>query len=354
MAQNYASMITRPLVLGTRNITGNGNVTLSNAFVYNTSGLAIAYRLLAPRGWPLTDVYLYVNSLVGTVTALTVEIRGYSSSTLPANTVLATTTVAPSASGRWWKATFSSPVTLTEGTTYYIVIHNATATPASNNPSIRYLSSIVNGEQLADTFRPLNTTGGFASGTTSNANGGCCVAKLASGGSSVLIGCPYTTNNSDANNSLERGLYIPPLDEQISLMGITWAIGTGGMGTVAVRRASSAPGAAAATADEMTQTIVAAHNDLGQAIWAPITLQRGRDYRVTLRPSTNTTAPGYHEIEDASRYADVQACAIGGGAYAHCIDNGAGGWTNSVERWPRMQLLFAQTPTRPISVGRAA
>lgn len=346
---DFGRVAARNLILGAQNTASQTALALNAAMVMSTSGPAIAYRFVATRSADLTDVYLFVTATTGSPTAIRCEIRAYTSATLPGSSLgYADIDASGGGTPRWHHVTFGLPVALTEGATYYLVIHNATGTPASNHATIAYLGPMVNGENFVLHHRPLNTSNGFTS-ATSNANGGIVVMKLSDG---TLIGQALTQNASDANNALERGIYIPGIDESIEIGGLAWAAMLG-VTSVHLRRAEKAPGASAtAGSEEFNQTLAQASIDSGETRWTPRRLRRRQAYRLTLRMSGLATGPGYYEVQDAGRYSDVDGCVIGGGSFAHCIDNGAGGWTDTLTRWPRMQLLLTGVPARAFCGGR--
>lgn len=335
----FDSLVGVPLSLGRLNTAAPASTNLSSAFTYNSAGASIAYRFLAPRSLPLTDVYVYCSAVVGSPTALTAELRSYSSSTKPGATVHATAVAsAVGLSGKWLRLTFASPFTCVAGVPYYLILYNATASPASNYASVNHQGAITNVDTVAGTFRTLTTTNGWST-ATSVTNPGVTVLRFNDSGESYLVGCPLTSIPIVAMTGQQRGLRLPPLDAPLELFAVNAPL-LAGVTALHVLKDSSPPGATPGSG-ELGVSLAAGVADMSTIVFDPFPLRRGVGYRVVFTFGAISDQPGYYQIDDAASHADVPACGLAG---IQWTEESAGAWVDSSDRLPRMQLWLRRTP----------
>jgi hypothetical protein len=326
----------RPPLIGALTVSTRTTQALSGVYTFGSAGNCAGYRFVAPTSSTLVDVYFYVSAVAGTGGTVTVELRSYSSSTLPGATLHATTSVATAAAAKWYKATFGSPFTLTANTSYYLVL---TSNDATNFATIVHRS----GPEMPDAFTgPLiavTSANGFSTGSNTSKSG---TVALAFGDGSV-VGNPYTTNASDAANALERGIKIYGLDGPVAVSGLMTVAGVASnWNAVKIYSGTTAPGGSTV----LSQSCGTANTDSGVARFAPTTLAAGTVYRIVFGFSGSSNNPGYYQIEDEATYgaAILDLVTFGGGQMCHTIDNGAGGWTDSTDRFERMALIVNSLP----------
>lgn len=190
-------------------ITGT-TLALNDNFVNATSGSAYAVRFSAPVGQSSAalTVYAYMTTKTGSPTAITAGIWAGPSGVMDAQrpdtgAALATVAVDVSTQSNNTWTTFSiSSVSLTAGATYWLVIYNATGTPASNNAT--YMTRGNTGNMGLARFPAWTTTNGFTTDPTvvSASSEAPVVLKFSDGS---IIGSPYTVTTAHASNANDRG-----------------------------------------------------------------------------------------------------------------------------------------------------
>jgi hypothetical protein len=161
----------------------------------------------------------------------------------------------------------------------------------------------------------------------------------------TVLGNPYTERVANTSNTLERGIKITGLTEQIKIAGIILTDSSSSMSTVQILAGATAPAGAvwAGFNGGAAQTLTTAQKLASQIIRFPsvVTLEKDTAYRLTLRYAGNTGAPSYANIEDAAvPGTHATTCSFLQGRYCHTIDNGAGGWTDTTTQLPGIGLLL--------------
>lgn len=314
---------------------------LSSAYTFGAAGRAVGSRIHPPRTTTLVDVYVYCDSVAGSLAGKTarLEIRNAASDTLPGGTLHASVTaidVSSWTAGTWHKITLASPLSLTPGTPIWVIF------AGENTDGVNNLSPLSRGPlQQAE-------TAGMAGYTTSNGwTGSTAVAALPplvlALGDGTYIGCPYTTRTAYTSNTLERGLKFTP-DSECDLSGIRIANATANISGVKVYAGSTAPGGTT------LRSVTIATGSAAVCLFDDVRLVRNTAYRVVLTFGAAETAPDYLEIADYATYAGVQAARMAGGALLDTIDNGAGDWTDTAARLCAIGLILRRLPAT--GVGR--
>lgn len=318
----------RSLGSGTGSTTGTA---ISGAYTFGSAGNAFGLRWTARNTSPLVDVYFFVSAVGGTGGTVTLELRGTSSSTVPNSTIHASTTVATPTANEWYKATFGSPHTPTRGDVYNVV---CSSNDGTNFPTILRGGPSVN-ELAYQYLGAFTSTNGFSTGSN-QATTPCAVLVHADG---TIYGQPYTSAGNDASNSRERGVKILGLDQDTVISAVTSGVNWVNVNSVKIYANGTAPGGTTL----QTHTVSASQLAQSAAMFTPYTLLKNTVYRVVLGFSGGTTAPGLFTIQDyaASGYSAVLDGVSFKGQYGiiHTIDDGAGGWTDSDDKYPRMQIL---------------
>ena len=203
--------------------TAADSPAIDSAFVFETSGDCFCARLVAPVSQSAATITLYVYAVTTTGTPdFQLEVRnGYSGSgdvdrpeTGGADLASSPSTLSLSNAddGTW--VSLTATVSLTVGLTYWLIVKNTHATPASNHTLFRYNGTI---DAWGGTSVAGNTGGrsGLVAGYNTNAsNFGGADATLSGGVGSVvvkfndgtLLGQPYVgTDSAHASNTNSRG-----------------------------------------------------------------------------------------------------------------------------------------------------
>lgn len=327
-----------PYTAGTTNA-----IALSSAYVHGTSGAAIGWRCSAPVAKPITDVYLFCTATSGTPGSVTVEIRNFGASvSQPGSTVNATKTFAWTGSANTWsRATFSSPYTPALNEVFWVVISNADGSPATNFPTVQG-TSVVPSPSVGTNPRMANysTANGWSTtGTGTTSNSPCLLIVFSDGTTTVRMGCPYTTTGTHTSNTLRRGLHFDGLPAGVTINSVLATVETSFSGVEVYSGSTTFGGTTVATA-AATANQLNANNAMPIAFATPVTLSANTVYDVVATFSASSTAPGYYQIQDYARYADVQASAFAGGTIYGVVDNGSGGRTVDKSTFPRMCVFL--------------
>lgn len=334
----FAQSILGTPTLGVALQTTVANYKLDSAFTFNSAGDALAIRFVAPKTETLTDIYVFMDGINGTPATMTVQLRNYSSNTLPGGTLHASTTASFPASGsKWVKATFGTPYTLQAGTVYFLVIADA-AGSAGTYASPCYRGAMNSNDRLYYLAEGVSTTNGFFSAGTALA---CVPPFMLKFGDGTYYGMPFTDNVNYTSNTRERGFLITPgCDLWLNGVVFTQASQISGF---KVYDADEAPGGTALA----TMTFGAGSGASGAALWTPQLLPRGYPRRCVFTFGSNSTAPVYFVIEDFASFPELANVVFGDGAIQGTIDNGAGGWTDTPDQLPRASLLLSDVRGKP-------
>lgn len=321
-------------ILGPSASQTQAGYALDTAYGYLTAGnKCVLYRFACPVEGSLSSVYIYCTALSGTPAniSIKVELRDYDNTTVPGSTLLATKTVSVTTSAGWTQVTFDSPVALTLGQFYFLVVGNASAVPGTDYPTV----ITAGGVPLVGSRLYCRTS---SNGAASSSGGTSPAVVLAFSGGAVS-GSPYTSNGNQASNTLERGLFWPANAEAIKIAAVLAILGAPAT-RIKIVKSSTAPAAAVGTGEQST---IIRQSGIGLVMLDEFTLLAGQAYRILIGDYVgNSNAPAYATIDDYSRYSDVQACAgYGFGGY-YTRDNGSGGWTDEPEKMPIMSLAVSE------------
>ena len=332
-----------PAVLGSRDTQTRTTFVLDTAYTYGSAGKAVGFRFIAPVTANLTDIYFFSTAIAGTPGNLLAEVRNYGASTTVPGTLITSESIAPAgAASKWLRATLSTPAALTQGTGYWISIGDA-AGSGTNKSTLLSRGGTISSSASYNFLNALTTTNGWSTGT-STTTVGTLVLKFSDG---TLMGAPYTTTAAYASSALERGFYLNNLNERITVSGVTWANTSANFNAFKIYDAATAPGGTAL----LSVAIPASAAAIGALFFDPYTLAGNTAYRIVLGFGAAETGPNYANIEDAGTFADLLlAGALAGNAYA-CIDDGAGGWTDTTSDFPLMALFLEDVPIRPVYYG---
>ena len=313
--------------IGQASATGQA---LDNAYTRGSAGKCVLVRFIAPVSARLTDVYLFSSSLTGSATA-SCDLCNYTDPDTLGSLVESTTWTCNGAN-KWNRATFASN-TLTAGSLYVLVIGDPDGAGA-NFATVLYQGGIGETANQRAILQSYTSTNGGSTWTTRNA--GPLVLKFADGS---VYGVPFTTNTVDANNARERGVRIR-LTERLLLAGLGFNSTSGAnINGAKIYADATAPGGTAL----VSFSAAAGVNSFGHLLLsAPYQLEAKTWYRVVLTYSGNSTSPGYLQVQDSAAYADVLGATFLGGSAYHTIDDGAGGWTDATDKWPRLWLLCSE------------
>jgi hypothetical protein len=324
----------RTMILNFANVGIATQTSVASFFTYGSSGTAVSLRFSSPVTSTLVDVYFFVTSLIGTGGTVTVTLRTASASGfVPSNTILATTSVVTNVANKWYKATFSVPSAITLGINYFVLF---TANNSSNGPNIVSNSPLTPATDHLPICRTVTTTNGFSTSVQANA-----MPFILAFGDGSVIGCPFATAAvSDTSNTLERGLKILGFDAPIVISGIAFTTAATLVNVIKIYSVATPPGGTPL----FSQTVLSGDAANGGISIAPFTLQANTAYRIVMGFSAASTAPGALAIADYTTYAALLDSVSPYGTHGmhYTIDNGAGGWTDSPDKHPKLALLIAQ------------
>lgn len=335
------------LAYGPFNVATKAGLALSSAYLAGVSGAAVGMRFIAPTTGNLTDVYLFITAITGVPGNLTVELHPQTSATQPnTGTTHATQTVAPGVTAnKWIRCTFGTPFSVTQGVAYWITPGDA-AGGGVNFATVGYQGGIASSVQRQ--MSGFTSADGFATAGTLQNSTPPMVLKFSDG---TLFGNPFTTNAAYANNQRERGLKIVSLTENLVINGATWSNPSSNQSGLKIYSGATAPGGT----PDLTVTFGNGAASIGSTQFPAFTLKKSTIYRIVLTFSANNTGPNYVQIEDFSGNTDITNCAFAGGQMYGTQDDGAGGWTDSIDQFPRMEVitqdLFAAYPAMRVFSG---
>jgi hypothetical protein len=87
----------------------------------------------------------------------------------------------------------------------------------------------------------------------------------------------------------------------------------------------------------------ASADEIGDAhfLGGSFVLEANTTYRLVLKYSAASTLPGTFEIDNDGGETDLLDTAFCGGTMYHTIDNGAGGWTDEKDKFPRLVFFVS-------------
>jgi hypothetical protein len=282
---------------------------INDAFVNATSGPAYCFRIVSPvsQTTAALTIYAYLSTKTGSPTAVHASVYAGPSGVMDAQrpdtgAALATSAavdVSAQADDSW--TTFSiASISLTAGATYWVVIHNATATPASNYPT--YWTRRWNGNSALARFAAYTTANGFTSDPTIVSAGSEFVACMKFSDGSFL-GNPYVVSTAHASNTNDRGArFVFDADTRVAGIHNSTVGGLQNANLTAVKVYQGATEIASITPDlsQMTNGGPMYFSDV-------LTFTGGVAYDVVGKYGGNATA-GWRVDAGMSPPADVAAC----------------------------------------------
>lgn len=324
---------------------------LSAAFVNQTSGNAVAIRFMAQTTDPIDELYVFLDSVGGTLANITMEcvILNEQTSTRPNTTVRDTSTAAtmPAAADMWIKFAFGTPYTPAIGEILWLVITNTSADPATDYPGILTAPNVWNSPVSGYGYSMgYTTTGGFsAAGTTAPK-----MPFVIKAGSNYF-GQPFTitANSYYTSNQLIRGIQITPT-EDVQVNGAAINAGGAQLENVTIYADATAPGGSALATYDLDSTANATTSDqCGGITFTPYTLTGGVTYKVTVGFNSNNQNPQVYQIEDYSSYSAVFDAIRANdtiGMPWSVIDDAGGGWTIDKAVCPSLALYIVDNPAQ--------
>lgn len=307
-------------------VSDTGTVTslqVDTTYTAGSAGEAVGVQFVAPVSQTSATLafYIYCTATTGSPT-FKMEVRTQSGSnanqpnTSPGGLLATSDDVTPVA-GRWVK--FTVTVSLTRGETYWVIIYNSHATPASNHATLTHRGSLDyvgqnagSGTGSASTFcRSYSTTNGFSTNPSFN-TGTSGVLVFNETGTKTLLGNPYVATVSHASNTNHRGSrFRVPAKITISGIQVLLAANTN---IASYRIYNGSTAVVNETATFYGKSLLAG------ARFAEVDLQPGVDYDVVATFSANTTTGTIYDMGDnaaggANLPADVLACRPPGLAY---------------------------------------
>jgi hypothetical protein len=339
MSNLFSRCISQGPYLGAIVNTTKTGIALDTAYTYGVAGKAIAIRYCAPVSESLDAIYFFMSAHGGTPGNLTVELRNYLGALQPGATLHASQAVSPGTTdNKWIACTFSTPFSNVRGTYYFLVIGDP-AGGAVNKATILDSGGMGQVYNSYSLLNPITCTDGFATAGTSVSSPMVAVLKFHDG---TLLGHPYTTSANYTSNTLERGIKISGLTEDLVICGLIMGSASANISGLKIYSGTTIPGGTT----ELTLAFATGGGGIGSVMFAPFVLRKNTVYRIVLTFSASSGAPAYFINEDASQ-ADCLACGVGGGTLVNTVDNNAGGWTDSPEIFPKLALLIQDQSVQP-------
>ncbi len=322
-------------------VSGPASSGSRTTIALNTAGSLNGYgiRYVPMETDNLASVYFFLNAYTGTPGNMTVELRNSSgTATTPGSTVLATVTaVCPSAVALTWiKFTFASPITLTAGTLYWILVYNSDGSPATNFPTLVSNSPMAFRGLSYYSYRCYTTANGWGAGTLVGNSVGPTVLKFA--GRSV--GMIWTNTVNSSTNALRRGCKVGPFTAPIYLAQVNFLGQTvSNLTVLEIFDAATPP-----NGTPLASHTLGAENRLLGGIWLnpAFLIPVGMAIRVVFSTTGTSASVSSAGSEDLLPPADVLAAGIMGGKYYYCMASaGNTSWDEFPERAPRLELLFS-------------
>lgn len=330
------------LQLGVMNTTTADSTTASAT---NTA----SYRFIAPTNAAITNIYLYYTtaSVTGsqTITVRTWDgtggSAGHHDGAALTNGALTADNSGNTTSNQWSNFAFTNMAATVAGTGYYISVEHSGGTGIVHQHS-SVLQTLAFSSTVASIMTPLVVYAGTAGvsdvHTINNSEAPLIVIKWADG---TLLGCPYASTASSANNTNDKGLFIPTLDANYILHGVAWSGADTDIDNVKIYKNALTDADATYSVAGLPPADSIGYTTFG----TPYTMQKGNAYRVTLSGAAgfqlNCVTMGQ---TSGTLPADVRTCNTFGVLDSGCYTELSGGaWTNSAGTsgftQPRM-LLF--------------
>ncbi|MBL8880648.1 MAG: hypothetical protein JNG88_16165 [Phycisphaerales bacterium] len=328
-----------PMLGVTQNAT-RATHALTSAYTFNSAGPAIAARMIAPETGTITDVYVFVDVLFGSPGNLLLEVRG-PHGTITSASLLGSKQFAGIGNDKWSKVTLDTPVAVTAGEIYWIIVGAVTA-DGSNNNVLLPKTVVYPNDLLARLFNGYTTTNGFV-GSTNQGFPPALVCKFASG---EYCGCPYTDTGSYTSNTDHKGLLIGPLSDDVIVSGALWSSPSSTFSGLRIYEGSQLPNA---TPSVLSMTFGNGVGAAGAVMFTPVRLARGKSYRAVMTFSGSSAGQGYYIINGQADWPEL-GTAVGMAGGAICSTRGASGglsWTDEYDKLSRMSLIIGDAKRVP-------
>ncbi|MHA2279317.1 MAG: hypothetical protein ACXAC5_00290 [Promethearchaeota archaeon] len=309
--------------------------TLDSSYTYGSSGDTVGYRFQSPVTATLDRFYFYLTTISGLPGDVKIEVRNATSARQAGSTLLASETIAGTANS-WHQINFSSPPTLQKHETYFVVI-GLTSGSATDYVLLQRGSALCAPSDtggMDDLFKGFLSTDGFSTNGSGSGFASCGVLKFSDG---TLYGHPFVSYSANASNSLERGVKIEGFNTDVSIFGIALIVGATNVSGYKVYDATSNPGDTPLFEHTASAEEIASDHLLGGSF----TFEANTTYRLVLKYSTDSTVPGVFEIDNDGGETDLLNAGFSSGTMYHTIDNGAGGWTDEQDKFPRLVFFIS-------------
>jgi hypothetical protein len=283
------------------NQTAATTLALNSAYVYGTSGSSYAAYFMNSEDANLTDFWCKVSAYSGTWSStdqlIRVEVReGLNGSNIPGTTLTGTFNVSLSGSPTGWvKTTLGSPITLTGGKFYWLIVGDPDGGATNFVTMIIRLGTAAGAVQSPIGSTTFTSTAGFSAAGTTNASIPSLAWQI---GSNMYGGQIFDTSAIITSGTYERGLRFKP-NNDMTLIGVSMGsdqstLFTGN--TLKLYQDSASPGgttilsitAPTTTLNSGTSPTIGAYI-FKQANWTR--LQAGTWYRLVMAPAASLTVP---------------------------------------------------------------
>lgn len=316
---------------------------VDSAFVYGVSGsawIAIFNSPVSQTNGAFT-LYVYCSAVTGTPGSSSIDIYASSSGgdgQRPSGSILATSsnTSASGCGTASWLTYSIASISLTVGQYYFVILHNDTAVPGSNNFTLttRGVSPSANVGTFNRLFATCSTTDGISTDPTCGSatiqpHG---VMKFSDG---TIIGYPFVVTAASTSNTAYRGNRYN-FDEDMKVAGVTviGVVATSSVVTMEVYNGASQ--LSTVTMDNYSRL-----NGMSAFFAAPVTFSGGTAIDVVWKPSANTTM-GTYMTTGNSPPADVTTSAGTGISYVTGATPGS--FTNTVAQFIPLALILDTNP----------
>jgi hypothetical protein len=329
------------------------STSINVAYVHNTSGAAVAFRVNARDLNSVTDAGIFISGYTGTTANVTMRCRIYDEntgvSTRPGTNLKATssTTTLPASVG-WARFQFASPYSPTNiGEVFWVVFDNTAAAPATDFPLVR--TTIATALFTQSFFAPHSTTNGFSAAVNRLIQ---MPGWIIQGG--ATRGNTQTTSSTPVvANTRPRGLVLtPPADCTIEVMEFNSAPGVS-IANIKIWDSSQLPngtpiysfatGGTGRASSEISGTI---------SFEPPFVARRNKTYYVCFDFASTNTSPACMTTEDYTTYSSIFDQNVDNFTLMPLVrDNGSNAWVIDNANSPRIQLIIGDLPSQTLTTG---
>jgi hypothetical protein len=288
---NFNDMPHNGVVFGGYSTGGASPATLTTAYSFGVSGSVAAIKFMPQKDCVLTDFWYCTGANTGSPTgALTIEVRNSTVTNNLPGTLITSQSHTPTANS-WNRVTFTSSVSMTANTVYYIVVGDA-----AGNATNYYRVFQTNGGYMGTLggaenrwWGQVTTANGFATAGTLTVAGTVGVLGFSDGTFRGMVNCSGGTPGSTTQ---KRGMYITELETDVEVRGV--GVGsTSAWSGVEIFDSSQGP-----RGTPLYQVSCSTDNRNQSAVWfpRPFVLKAGKSYRVVLTYSANSSSPGQQNL----------------------------------------------------------